>query len=298
MINKQRLFTGLLACGLALAMVSPLAAQTAEGAARVVRVKGPARYMVAGGAWQPLKAGTVLRSGTVVQTGKDKGSYVDLVLGDGSAAATASEPVAAPPAATYRPYVPATKITVAHSATAEQNVVRVLENTALGLDKLTYQQTGADVVSETQLDLKAGRIFGSVPKLSPASRYEIKLPNGVAGIRGTKYLVSADGTVIVLKGSVVIAYVDPATGNTITRVVSANEAFNPGTGTVGPASADQIKQLKSLSSTATVTGPQATTYAVDQTIYRVSPTKGKGQGPPFTPPGPPPVVPPGPPGGF
>ena len=57
-----------------------------------------------------------------------------------------------------------------------------MENSALGIDKLTSMDTGSDSVTETQLDLKAGHIMGSVKKLSAASKYEVKIPNGVAGI--------------------------------------------------------------------------------------------------------------------
>ena len=67
------LVRGLVACVIALAMVSTVAAQAVmDGAAKVVRIKGTARYMVGGGAWQPLKAGIVLKAGTVIQTAKDK----------------------------------------------------------------------------------------------------------------------------------------------------------------------------------------------------------------------------------
>ncbi len=45
MKQTHRLTNGLIACALALAMVSTVAAQTAtDGAAKVIRVKGPARY--------------------------------------------------------------------------------------------------------------------------------------------------------------------------------------------------------------------------------------------------------------
>ena len=79
-------------------------------------------------------------------------------------------------------------------------MVRIWENTLLGIDKLTETQTGADVVTETQLDLKAGHIFGTVKKMSAASKYEVKIPNGVAGIRGTVYDISAEGVVKVSVG--------------------------------------------------------------------------------------------------
>jgi hypothetical protein len=82
-MNKMRsIVGGMVACGVALSLVSTLAAQTiTQGSAQVVRIKGSARYMAGGGVWQPLKVSTVLRPGTVIQTGLEKGSYVDLVLG-------------------------------------------------------------------------------------------------------------------------------------------------------------------------------------------------------------------------
>jgi hypothetical protein len=76
----------------------------------------------------------------------------------------------------------------------------------LAIDKLTAEDTGTDMVTETQLDLRAGRITGSVKKLSAASRYEIKFPTGVAGIRGTLYSITSGGVVQVGLGSVVVSY--------------------------------------------------------------------------------------------
>ena len=107
------------------------------------------------------------------------------------------------------------------------------ENTLLGIDKLTATQTGADVVTETQLDLKAGHIFGSVKKMSAASKYEVKIPNGVAGIRGTVYDISAEGVIKVLSGSVVLAYVGPD-GTVVTQVIMGLQQFDARTGTLTP----------------------------------------------------------------
>ena len=55
---------------------------------------------------------------------------------------------------------------LSYQPSVEQNIVRMWENTLLGIDKLTVTQTGADEVTETQLDLKAGHIFGMVKKMS------------------------------------------------------------------------------------------------------------------------------------
>jgi len=119
-------------------MVSTLAAQSAvDGSAKVIRIKGPARYSAGSNVWQPLKVGTILHAGTVIQTSTEKGSFVDLVIGDGDAAIAG--------AVTYKPSIPSSMSSGGggnYSPSAEQNVLRVWENTALGIDKLSATQTG------------------------------------------------------------------------------------------------------------------------------------------------------------
>ena len=50
-----------------------------------------------------------------------------------------------------------------------------------------------DTISDTELDLQKGRIFYSVKKLSAESKYLVKIPNGIAGVRGSQGFISADG---------------------------------------------------------------------------------------------------------
>src|SRR5437016_2380401 len=153
---------------LALSLVS-LQAQTQQGSATVFGLKGSADYSDGGGTWMPLKVGKVLRAGAIIRTAPD--SQVDLNL--------------------------------------KRNgpVVRVTQNTTLGLDKILFENAGADVVIETQLDLKAGRILGKVNKTAAASKYEVKTPHSVTGIRGTEYDISADGMVVVKTGSLTVVFV-------------------------------------------------------------------------------------------
>ena len=89
-------------------------------------------------------------------------------------------------------------------------MIRVLDDTYLVFDSMTATTTGSDTVTETLLDLKKGSIFGSVKKQAAASRFEVKIPNGVAGIRGTVFLIKASGLVSCLQGSVVAAYTTAA----------------------------------------------------------------------------------------
>ncbi|HAV64905.1 MAG TPA: hypothetical protein DCY13_21360 [Verrucomicrobiales bacterium] len=164
------------------------AQSTQQGKAQVRAVHGSARYSTGGGAWMELKTGTVLTSGAVVSTAT--GSHVDLYLG------------------------------------INGPVVRVKEDTTLGIDKLTYTDTGADAVVETQLNLQKGTIMGSVRKLAAASRYEIKTPSGVAGIRGTDYVITHTMIVFIIKGLGHVAYILPD-GNILSESVSSGEMFVP-----------------------------------------------------------------------
>jgi hypothetical protein len=265
MKNTRSFLKSLIVCGLALAMVSTLSAQTLQGKAKVVRVKGHARYSVAGSGWQPLKVGDVLRPGSVIQTGLERDSFVDLVLGDGMAPIADSS--GGGPASAFQP-----SPVVNRQPKAEQNVVRVFENSVLGIDKLSSMETGADTVSETQLDLQRGHVFGSVKKMSAASKYEVKLPNGVAGIRGTIYDITSDGVIRVAAGSVVLAYMG-SDGSVITQLVNAGQQFDARSGQLTPIPTDMLHEMLGwerglLAGGGTLGEP--TSFVVDRTIYRVS----------------------------
>ncbi|MCX6922535.1 MAG: hypothetical protein NT154_04870 [Verrucomicrobia bacterium] len=112
-------------------------------------------------------------------------------------------------------------------------MVRIWENTLFGIDRLTENHTGADVVTETQLDLKAGHITGTVKKMSAASKYEVRIPNAVVGIHGTVYDLYADGVLKILSGTGVIAY--PGTdGTSKTQVVGDMQQFSTASGVLSP----------------------------------------------------------------
>lgn len=281
------LLSALMTCGVAFAMISTATAQvTNKGVATVVRMKGDARYMTANSPWKPLKVGDVVKPGSVIQTALDSGSYVDLVLTDENAPTprpalyTAVSPAGTPAASS--------KGKAGSMPKAEQNTLRISENSALGIDKLTSTLTGADVVTDTQLDLKAGRIFGTVRKMTPASTYEIKLPNGVAGVRGTVYELTAEGVLRVLVGSVGFAHVADG-GNVVTKIVGANNQYDSRTGQMSQLSPAAVDELSAFGMGMRFSNiqPPPVIYSADHTVHFVSP-----KGPPFTPPGPPPVTPP------
>ena len=203
---KQRgSFSIVTACVVALvgAMVIS-SAQAGEAGKAVVRsIRGQAQY-AEGGNWLQLKEGQILKPGSTVRTANE--SQVDLFMDDNGP------------------------------------VVRLVENTTLGIDKLNFTATGVDTVIETQLDLKSGRILGIVKKMAHDSKYEIKTPNGVAGIRGTEYDITATSVVRVITGSLVVVYVKND-GTVVTQVVNAGEMFVPSEGAVKPIPADQLATL-------------------------------------------------------
>lgn len=196
-------------------VASAAAQQMTQSAAKVVRIKGSARYATTANVWQPLKVGDVLNAGAIVQTAAD--SRVDLVLGEGSVDET--------PASTWGGSSALGGGGGAYQPVADQNFVRIWENSVMAIDKLQVADTGADQITETSLDVRSGRIFGTVKKLSAGSKYEIKIPNGVAGIRGTIFSISADGILSVMSGSVVIAYAGTG-GSVATQMVTGGQTYD------------------------------------------------------------------------
>jgi hypothetical protein len=97
----------------------------------------------------------------------------------------------------------------------------------------------------------------------------------MAGIRGTIYTISADGVLRVTDGSVVLAYVDPATGKVVTVEVRAGYQFDAKTGQVSPIPDYDVKTMNKEAKELGV-GPNVppTTFTYDQTLYFVSPTQG------------------------
>src|SRR5205814_6396444 len=205
----------------------------------VVRaVRGTASYSEQGGDWKPLNVGKVLQPGASVKTGV--ASQVDLFLAENGP------------------------------------IVRLLEDTTLGLDKLDMDRTGADTVIETQLDLRQGTIQGVVNKLAAASKYEVKTPNTVAGIRGTEYQISADGVVHVKTGSVMVAYTNPVTKRISTHQVNEGQTFVPPADPSRPDATPTVRATRAGEThpPITVTGPTTLVVVAPTTEPFVSPIAG------------------------
>lgn len=204
----KQMTTKWLMSGVALAAMfftTSVQADVKQGKAVVRAIHGSAKYTKGGGVFVPLKVGDTLYAGNAITTAGD--SQVDLFLGDNGP------------------------------------VVRITDATTLNFDKLSINNTGAEKVIETQMDLKNGRILGNVKKLAQASRYEVKIPNGVAGIRGTDYDISSSGEVRCINGSVLVAITRP-NGTVQTFTLTAGQQVNPISGVVSTIPAPILAQLK------------------------------------------------------
>jgi len=273
----NKTLTWLVAGLLSLALVASADAQNSKPrTGKVVRIKGAARYSTGNNVWQPLKVGALLKPGYIVQTAQD--SYADVVLNEESSAPAA--PISNPPKpSASSSSTPPPSPAAAATRSVEQDVVRVLQDTVLSFDRLTAAETGGERVTETELDLRTGAIFGAVKKQAAASRFEIKIPNGVAGIRGTYFYASAKGLFSCLSGSLVAAFTN-ADGTPGAQVVAGGNQFNCATRELAPMGASLLSQLNLLVDDVTsLTHPAARKAGgrvavdenyIDQTVYQVS----------------------------
>jgi len=238
--------------------------------AKVVRIKGSARFTTGSGSWQPLKVGDVLSSGTVIQTAAD--SRVDVILGDPKAVLSEAR-VALP----FGSAAPGQANGAGGESQVDHNFVRLMENTVLSVDKLTATDTGSDIVTETQLDLRAGRIFGTVKKLTPGSVYEVRIPNGVAGVRGTIYMLSALGDCMVWQGSMAQALKNAA-GDIVKRIVNAMQKYDPRTDAITDMNGRDVQEMNYNTAGSRTVQQGSTFWGVNPPLPNsyiyVSPTEG------------------------
>jgi hypothetical protein len=147
-----------------------VAGEVQPGAAVVRSLSGTVTCIDAAGVSRSLSVGAVVREGQTIRTGSH--GAVDLFLaqnGPGLALEAGSE---------------------------------------LSLVKLRAWESPLGTLIETELDLREGQLYGTVQKLLPGSRYEVKTRKGVAKILGTEfYMDTRSGQVFVTAGVVTVTVV-------------------------------------------------------------------------------------------
>jgi hypothetical protein len=110
--------------------------------------------------------------------------------------------------------------------------------------------------------------------MSATSQYTIKIPNGVAGIRGSSGSLNAGGGMEMSKGTGIISIT--RNGIPATSVVNAGFQFNPRNGSITPLSDELLRKLNAtVTAISTLYYQEFPSLAPDQTTVRVSPTAGK-----------------------
>src|SRR5665213_171655 len=215
--NFMKRIQNIIVCALGLALAGVTSLHSAEegrleGKAIVRAVHGDVTYQE-NGSWMPLKNNSELAAGVSIRTGA--ASTADIQVNGKSA-------------------------------------VRVTENTTMQIPTMTYTGTRREGDTETMLDLESGSVLGNVKKLSANSRYEIKTPHGVAGIRGTDFEVTVkpqgDGRFVVtftsVTGQLIVSAV--VEGNTVVKVLRTGESWTPGDGDVRPTPVELIQEYRDI----------------------------------------------------
>ena len=95
-------------------------------------------------------------------------------------------------------------------------------DTKATFEELTADTSGPEAIVHTKLKLDEGRVTGFVKKTSDQSTYSISTPTTTAAIRGTKYMITADGFVYVWEGCVEVVFKEANRFE-----VCAGQAFDP-----------------------------------------------------------------------
>jgi hypothetical protein len=123
--------------------------------ARVVKADGDVQVMLKSqGMWRAAQEGMELTEGDIIKTGP-RGAALLNIEGD-----------------------------------SKGSLVRMREDTELNLDIL--KEDIATNKKVTVLDVSIGKILIQAEKLKEGSRFEVKTPTSVVGVRGTKFAVEVD----------------------------------------------------------------------------------------------------------
>lgn len=275
-MKKIQAMLGAALCGVLLSVGANASAQAAKSCyATVVRVEGQVSYSLGDNVWHPLVPGKYLPPGSSIRTG-DNG-VVDVILAHDVELPQAKRTPDRISAAVDGPV----RGLVSYKPSVEQNAVRLTPGTLLTIDKLTTTDTGADTVSDTELNLKKGKIFATVKKISGASQYLVKIPNGIAGVRGTQFSITAEGVVVVFQthdNNGLLMSLTLPDGSTKTWLIDNGQSFDPVSGQLSPIPTNVIGTLREIFYALSTVYVQVVNFDFDRTQEYVSNNHGKHKG--------------------
>jgi hypothetical protein len=117
-------------------------------------------------------------------------------------------------------------------------LLRLLPGTTLEIVGLRFSGAETNRLIETRLKLHEGRILAAVAGLAPGSLYEVETPRGVYRARGTAFVVSAEGWLLVIDGQVER---QGASGSSLAR---AGEVLDADSASAKPAPPELVAEHK------------------------------------------------------
>lgn len=152
-MKNQSIYLKLITALLLLILAAAPALAMNKDQAKVTKITGDANYRKAGSVgWEKLQPGMALSEGDAVKTGPGSEVMADLM---------------------------------GHSKTA---AITVRENSEFVFK--TFQHDAASKTDTTLLDVSLGAVLVKAEKLVGASKFEVKTPTSIVGIRGTTFEVS------------------------------------------------------------------------------------------------------------
>jgi len=114
-----------------------------------------------------------------------------------------------------------------------------------------------------------------VKKLSSESKYLIKIPNGIAGVRGSQGFISADGKCGALVHPLWLSIVG-ADGKPATITVGEGQQYDPASGKSSPMPSEILNLLGQISLAARISYAEVGSYAFNRNqLCHISPTTGE-----------------------
>lgn len=255
-ICNWRALTGVLFAGIVfIANLSALSAERQDDELLVKSVRGRSVYSEDRINWHPLDSNMVLRKGTLIRTGGD--STADFIMNSSGAA------------------------------------LRLMPNTLVEATTLEKEVAGEEVITWTVLELRAGGIIGAQRRLDNLSTFRIDTEAGAVTIRGSEYIVLANGTVRCVAGQVLLNG-DFAGNGWATYDVLAGSSFDPSTKAVAPSDQGLFTMVAADMDAVRKNGrsiKKESGHVMVKLDQKVSPTKGNngvGNGQDPAPPGNPP----------
>jgi hypothetical protein len=173
--------------GLAAGLVVQWPAQASAGLAEVLAIAGSATYQVSTNPPLPVRSGAKLPQAVLVRTGP--GSALDLGLGK------------------------------------RAGVVRLAQNSSLLLEQLGGEPGQAATPVQVRLYLLEGTLLGVRNDLSLSDRFEVKTPQGIAGVAAGQFRIEARGYLVVLSGKMLYAHAPPGAEPVVYRLESPPPSY-------------------------------------------------------------------------